>query len=344
MNLAESVEALAFLRTEAYPQGIIIADDLGVHAQCDINSNCPEAIKMRKYMTEAGVSLTDLIDGYNNSIERPSRPAEVPPMPAHSGKATIQVAGQIFEVDLTPQIDQQLRVATGDGVARMQRDHERLINLGDSLYSNYQRAITEARKTRQLPQVMHPIKDMIKYRVIITMDSNGNYVYMFPHRYEPDSIVSDGYRYELSEADKRRIHQDIFVVFYITRAKKILRPIMLDAAGNMFSHYHGNRNGECWGHVQLPTTWNGSLKTLGDIAYSLKAAVCTINRNSILNGHPVDMPPIDTLFRRSTKLGKEGVRSKKSPREINFEELTEEQAIEILNEHDPPPIRRWGQR
>ena len=337
MNLGETVEALAFLRTDAYPQGITIADDLGVHVRCDINSNCPEAIKVRRYISEAGVSLPELIEGYEASIEVPARPATVPPMPEHSGMATIQIAGQNIEVDLTEQIDAQLIRATGNSVAAIERDGRSRIGLGESLYANYKHAVAEARRTRTLPQVQYSKLDMIRYRVLITMDSlSGVYLYMFPHIYEPDSIVHDGARYEISDADKVRIKREMFVVLPVSSAHKILRPYMMDTDGGMFQHYHGNNNGECWGSVRLPQNWDGRLKTLADIAYQLKAAVCTINRDSILNRHPRGMPEINDLFGRSTRLGTEGVMKKKrrtsEPGELDIEP----------DPFEEPPRRRWG--
>ena len=62
MNLSQTVQAL-----EA--NGVVVALDCGVHGYCDINSNCPVAVQLRKFIHESGVTLEELLTGYAASQE-----------------------------------------------------------------------------------------------------------------------------------------------------------------------------------------------------------------------------------------------------------------------------------
>jgi len=306
MNLYETIQALSNIRSEQYPNGITVALDIGVHQYCDVDSNCPVAIELRRMVTEAGVGLQELLEGYSRAQETLD---DVPEFSleniAYGGSIAINVAGQSIEVDLSDQIREQLEYHGQNILDRLDHNSRQLTDYGTSFYHTCMSAIARARATKTLPQLQLEFTDLIKYKPLITTEEN-NYLLSFPIRYKPEWLYSRNIRYAMAQRDIREIEQDVFVVFPITQDKKILRPYLVDTQGRKFSHYHG-RAGDCWGSVELPEHWDDSLGYLADVAYQLQASLATINLDSLMQSQPSGMPDTRDLRDRATVLGEEGV-------------------------------------
>lgn len=300
MDLSQTVEALR-------RNNIELALDIGVHQFCEIDSNCPVAIELRRMIRDSGVSIVDLLETYasmgDGSVPEPPDGIRFE-MPSVNGRVLLQIGGQDFELDLTAEIERQV----GRELAREARSLEQRISqfnqLGTSMYQNYLTAIKDVKKTKEMPQVKFSLADIINYRCLITATSDA-YLFVMPIQYKPEWIVSRGTRYRLSDEDIRTIEQEIFAVFPITRENKVLNVYVVNGAGQKFHHYHG-RGGDCWGKLKMPERWDGTLNSLARLAYQMQASLATINQDSLMQHNPTGMPAVEDLRRRSTTLGVEG--------------------------------------
>lgn len=326
MNLREVIRALENIRTEQYPEGILIADDIGVHQYCDILSNCPKAVLLRRLISDIGISLDELIEGFTNSQSPP------PPLidteehfPEISGKAKLYFADTFIEVDISDFMKKEFQRATKRKVNDLIEREQLLVRTGNKLYRTYLDAIDRVQQTKALPQLEYSAHELIMYNCLITK-SGSAYCFILPLKYEPRWIYTNGNRYELDAADAAEIARNVYLVIPVSIDFKILRPYIIDKEGHKFQHYHGN-SGDCWGQMKLPSVWDRRLKSLADLTYQLQAALATINYDSIMVRRPGGLIPIETLMERSKLLGREGVmRSTESP------------------EQQQQPATRWGRR
>ena len=97
MNLAQTIQAL-----EA--NNIVTALDCGVHQYCDVNSNCPLAVELRRIVTESELTLEQLLEGYAASQEPPPNPLLNPEFPEIDGHTIIHIGESDIPLDLTPVI------------------------------------------------------------------------------------------------------------------------------------------------------------------------------------------------------------------------------------------------
>jgi len=326
MNLQQTKESLE-------QNNVQIALDIGVHQDCDINSNCPLAVDLRKIVRDSGTTLEQLIEGFLASQADP--PAAMSyTFPEIDGKTSIHVAGQAIQLDLTDILKQQLGAAFESKINALKDVENRVSALGRELYNSYLLQIAELQRARNLPQLTFSTKELIKANCLITA-MDGRYIFMFPRVYNPGWIVSRGVRYKLSDTDVTAIKRDIYLTFGISPEYKIIDKVVYNAGGNKFKHYHGSGY-DCWGTVSIPERWDGRLQSLSNIVTQLMGSLATINRDSILNRHPAGMPEIEDIFGRSTLLGEEGIREE---REQPAGRWTGE--AEIATEE---PARTWGGR
>ena len=140
VNISEALNALAYMSDEQHPDGILIIMDTGVHAYCDIGSNCPEAIKFRRHIEEAGITLEEVIqevERQRESLQEVSDPGSMYSFPEFSGKAEIVVAGQSVEIDMSQAIESELKRALGHKLHWFIDQEVHLKRLGGSLYNTY---------------------------------------------------------------------------------------------------------------------------------------------------------------------------------------------------------------
>ena len=340
------VDILAQMRTEQYPEGIIVSQDFGAHRYCDINSNCPEAIKLRRYIAEAGLELDTVLQEYESMLNTLPRQRELS-FPEFSGKATIVVAGQEVEVDLSEVIQGELERALHRNMDWYRGAEERLRELGFQLHNNLLDDITRNRRNTVLPQLSFPVQELIDAKCLITSDNHG-YLLIFPFKYRPRWLWTQGVRYRIGEEDAVALERDVFLAFSVTKEGKFLTPYLIGHDGSKFHHYHASRGRElsdggrdCWGQVRLPERWDRGLKSLVDLKYQLEGAIATINLDSLYNPTPSPMSYAWDLMERATKEGEEGkIKKKKKGEEV--EEVFAEVFPEVSEEVPIP--RRWGER
>ena len=320
MNLQETVQALE-------QNNIQIALDVGVHRYCDINSNCPLAVELRKITNESGVTLAQLLEGFVTGQEAPPEPVSYE-LPEFDSKATIRIAGTNVELNL----EDALRAQLGDALDKKRREFRglggRITALGDSLYHSYLNQVSELKRTKTLPQLEFPNRDVIRANCLITAN-NTHYIFLFPRGYSPEYIVTRGMRYKLADRDVKALKRDVYISYTITKERKILNAKILDDKGEGFRHYHGNTGEDCWGAVHIPERWDGSLGSLADFTAQLMGALHTLNKDSPISRQPNGMPHMDGLMERSTELGEEGHPEEREQPEGGWTT-------------DTP--RRWGQR
>ncbi len=337
MNLHETIQSLE-------QNNIQTALDIGVHQRCDINSNCPIAVELRRIILDSGVTLEQLLEGYAASQGTPPEATAIE-LPQFNGRATIRVAGQSVVIDYSDTIRGQL----GEGFVKKRLEFESMGNrmqvLGRSLYSSYLDQIYQLRNTKTLPQLAFSVGDLLKANCLITTD-NTNYVFLFPRHYKPQWIITNGVRYKIADEDIETIKRNIHIAFTISKESKILKTRVLGDSGRKLQHYHGNNwdDDDCWGNVPIPERWDKTLKSLSNLVTQLMGSLATVNKDSILVRHPDSMPRINDLFDRSTKLGEEGhTEEREQPRGgwgggEATEEVNEEGNITTA------PARGWGAR
>jgi len=353
-GLESIVNILAQMRTDQYPEGIIVSQDFGVHRYCDINSNCPEAIKLRRYIAEAGLELDVVLQEHKNilfnSLTSTSREINYPDF---SGKTTIMIAGKEIEVDLSEIIEEELKRAFFRKIDWFRDAERQLRDLGSQLHTTLLNDIIRNRRSNVLPQLSFPIDRLIKTGCLVTTDSE-RYLIIFPFKYRPRWLWTQGVRYRMGEEDTVSLERNVFLAFSISKEGKFLTPRLIDYAGNKFYHYHASRNSErdCWGQVHIPERWDREFKSLVDLKYQLEGVIATINLDSLYSNTPPLMPYAWDLMERATKEGEEGkIKRRKEGEEVEevsawseyFSSLATVEEFSEVSEEAPIP-RRWGER
>ncbi len=310
MNLQQVTEALQ-------QNNIQIALDLGVHEHCSIDSNCPKAVELRRIINESGITLSQLLEGFVAPSAEP-----IPfTLPEFDSKVTLRIAGQNVELDLGDSIRKQL----GDALGKKTREFEQMGGaisaVGRGLFTAYLNKIDTISRNRTLPQLNFSLKDLTRTNCLITTEAE-NYIFLFARRYNPEYIINRKIRYKLADGDIENLKRDIYVSYIISKERKIISVKILDNAGRKFLHYHGNEREDCWGQVKLPERWGGDLDSLYDLTFQLMGALHTINKDSLISEDPIDMPHIDELMSKSTKLGEEGVSGEREQPEGRWDART----------------------
>lgn len=322
MNLQDTVKAL-----EA--KDITLAIDIGVHSHCDLDSNCPIAIQLRRLITDTGIQAEELLEGY---AEVTTTPAPVScELPTFDANIHLSIAGRTFDLELNDVISANLRFEIDRRLREIDRLKAGVTTAAYGLYDAYLREIRRQRSAQSLPQLSFSTTDLLRAGCMIT-SSGRDYHIIFPSKYKPKYIVKRSVRYKLTDEDAIFLLQKIYIKFIISQDFRFLRADVLNDSGAKFRHYHGDSTHDCWGSVNLPIRWDGSLESLSRLATTLSMSLTTINRDSILDSSPSSWVHIDTLLARSTELGVEGV--------INTEP--------VLGEPQPTPTAQrtagWGRR
>jgi len=295
MNLGETVRAL-----EA--KGVTVAINLGAHQSCDLDSNCPLAIQLRRLITSSGITLEQLLEGYQTVI---APHLIVCRLPQFSAKLHLNIAGKVVELDFNNVISGELRGKVRSKLEELDGMKASIRGVGENLYQSYLSEIARQRSKHTLPQLTFSIGEILRTSCLITSEGR-NYIFIFPIEYNPQYIVSRGIRYKLPDGDIRNIKRKAYLEITVTLEDRIVSVQLLDSHGRKLEHYHGNLRADCWGDVSIPARWDRRLPSLHRLAHSLAISLMTINKDSILRSNPPTMPTIEELFSRSTELGREG--------------------------------------
>ena len=207
MNLQQTLNSLEYNK-------IAVALDIGVHHNCELDSNCPVAIELRKAISQSGITLEQLLEGYN-SFNQP----ELEPIPlgnlTFDGKVVISIAGQTIPLDLTEVIESQISREYRRKREELYSASRRLREVGLSLYHSYLDKIEEARNSKTLPQLKFNKKELIEADCLITSEGE-NYLFLFRRVYCPESIIASGVRYALSQEDRDTIKRNVLFVKFPT--------------------------------------------------------------------------------------------------------------------------------
>ncbi len=299
MNIEDTLQVLE-------DKGIIIAQDIGEHARCSLDSNCPVAIQVRKSILEAGIKVEDLMAGYQE-LKR-EKLVEIPPVVDLSGKATINLAGKNIEVDLSDIIQGQVDAIIRGRIRNLETQTEHLGALGLHLHNTYLEAIKSLRKTRVLPQFKVAIPDLVKYKCYIT-EENSRYVFLFPTEYKPEYLITNGVRFKMAANHVAQCRRDAYLKMQITpEGNTYSIEILVGGIEGLrkLVHYHGRGN-DCWGSVSTKLPHGFTLESVWKLKEIAMRSVATVNLDSLMERQPTGMPHVDELKNMATVLGKEGV-------------------------------------
>ena len=298
MTLQQTIEVLGNLNIQT-------ALDVGVHANCDLQSNCPIAVQLRKVVGEAHITGEQLLTGLAAITVSPPEAIHFE-LPKVEAIADLNIAGIPVRLDLAPVINPQLTRFYQGYITQLQNGSRQLATMGRGLYSSYALAIQESRKLKELPQLIFTIPDIIKANCMVT-SGGSNYFFLFPRLYSPQYIVTRGVRYKIADTDIIHLIHKINVQLTISRDNRFVDMRILNEHGEKFVHYHGRAGGDCWGQVTRPPIWDKRLRSLENLIIQLMGSLSTINKDSMLEREPPGMPHIDVLFGRSTRQGEEGL-------------------------------------
>jgi hypothetical protein len=333
VSLQRTLELLEGMKTEQNPEGILILQELGNHIYCDLESNCPEAIKLRRTMEEAGVTVEAVLQE-NERLNQPDPAPRELSLPGFSGKVLVSIAGKNIEVDLSEMLQQELIRATNHSILWYKNQVILLKTLGRDLYQAYLNDIERNRRVKTLPQLSFSLAELLHYQCIVNSLGNHSYCFTFPFLYNPQWLWSRGKRYALAQKDIDSLKQEKYITFVITPDKKFYSIYLNTITGSKFRHYHSDDRKDCWGQVRFPEVWDGKLKSLLDLAYQMQAALTTINLDSLYDHYPPEMYDAKDLLDRATYIGVEGVRSDEHLDAVSNDEASLPRAIP----------RRWGER
>lgn len=321
------------------PGGILIATDLGVHKFCLIDTNCPEAIKLRKMIEDAGLKWQDLVAEYVASREPPPPDREIQ-FPEIQGNVTIYIGEQPVELDLSDEIMRQARTRVRDRVEDFRFYKESIRNVGISLWNTYLGDLNRLKKNEALPALVLSPAEVYKYKCCVNSDGKATYLLSLPFVYNPQWIVErdrndNTLRYKLASEDVAYLlKNDLFITFFISKGRSFVQsPHLFRPDGVKFYHYHG-RSYDCWGSLHIPERWDGTIHYLAGIRDTYEKAIATINKDSLMDTHPPGMPKFEALKARATLEGEQG----------KISEVTAEAPGEAVPEVSETTIRTWGER
>ena len=293
---------LAYVAEYLEKKGILVADDFDVHASCLIESNCTEAIKMRKIIAEAGLQLSDVIKGTEElckGIIGYIEPFPKPNFPEFSGKAVVKIGGQEIELDLSAELEAQLEHYFKDQLQKFRDSQSRVYALGADLFHNYLSNVEQVRRQRKLPQEGTFAGELLKHNCTVAYGDHRSWLFIFPFKYAPEWLYTRGKRYDLCKEHKEKLKLEtgIYNMFQITVERKLMRPKLVFKDLTKFRHYHGSGDSDCWGELKFPKNWTGDLKELAELNYRCEAAEFTINRDSLVNSNPPGLIPVPELLK-----------------------------------------------
>jgi hypothetical protein len=279
--------------------GHAVAFDVGEHFRCQIDTNCPRAVELRKILTAMSLDYKTL------NVEEP---LDVRLFEGDIHPITTMVQIGSTPIDISAIVKKEAVDMIRGLITRASSAEERVKRLGQSYNNTYNNRVAELRRQGRLTQLTFSLVDMVKYNCRITTDADcKHYLMCFGIAYAPLYTYSDGNRYAIKPDVAQTLIRDVWVVYKITKDRKVVETKLVTSKGNKFHHYHGNDAGDCWGQNEKLHTWDGTLKQLGEKAFSLSRALATVNMNSLLNRTPDGLPTYDKLQKQTTKLGVEGV-------------------------------------
>lgn len=296
MNLHETVQSLN-------NRNITVAVHLGEHVYCNIDSNCPIAVELRKTISEAKITLPELLEGFAEINVAPLH--QIQELPEINGKVQVNVAGRLIEVDISDLLSANAKQSVNNWLANLERKNSGLNQLGQSMYANYIQEMYRSRETQTLVQLSFPQEEMFHSGVVIS-GRQRQYKISFPFTYKPETYISRGARFKLSDEHILRITRQCFLQFVITSQGQFVNSLVFKEDGDKLSHYHGSDRDDCWGGVTIPPQWDRTLTSLIRLKNSIVGALGTINRDSMMNGNPPNMPTIEEIISSATRLGRQG--------------------------------------
>lgn len=309
LRLGDIPWLLEHYKSEKNPEGIVISADFGNHTSCYLDTNCPEAVRVRKALDEAGVKLEELAELHHSLLhEPPPVPYRFPPSLDISGKINVEIGGKRFEVETGDSLREQIE----RNLARRYNDfilvEERLRNTARDMYSNYVYQTEVSRRNRVLPQLHFPLRNLMLYHCFVSMgegDRHDYYMIYFPIHYAPEYLTSDFKRWRILKAHQDAIVRDVLVGFPIFANWQMEVPLLYTLEGKKFQHYHGGSY-DCWGSHRHKSKWDGSLEQLYEYSRELEKMLKTINKDSLMKPYPPGMPEYAELEKNATLLGEEG--------------------------------------
>ena len=314
LTLEQTKKELRELRSEKYPNGVEVAIDLGVHAYCLLNSNCPEAIKLRRIMQDAEINTEEFVQGVMDKTSAP-RPPVTYAYPVINTRGRIEIAGKPIDLDLEDCIVENLRRVFDRRVSEFQDNEHRVHSLANSLYRNYAQEVERQRHHHTLPQVSYDTRTLLENRVTVTSFTGDDYMrntynFIFRFNYHPRWIFDGSTKYELHPGDEQALQRPNWnLSIPVSDGNKVYCPDLLDEYGNKAHHYHGDDGGDCWGDTLLLAEWNRTnWRVIRDYVQRLENMLATINGNSLVTQNPatVGFPEFNTLLEHAKILGTEG--------------------------------------
>lgn len=302
LSLQETVQALEH-------KNIHIALDIGVHRYCEIDSNCPIAIELRRLMSEAGVTLIELFEGYEQmEVNRPDRDT-IERLPNVTAELNLRIGGHNITLPIEDIAQEQIENAIRSKLDQLDTARRDTEQLASSLYQVYRSAVIEARRSRRLPQLSFDTRALLRHNPTINSDGQLYNLY-YPMEYRPEYLYDNGIRYKIADRDVTAITRDAFLLVAIIGTDYVFhQPVVLhDDGTTKLQHYHSSRGGggDCWGTLRLPQRWDGTIEAVNRIFLEYSRSLKTINMNSLFNQHPPEMPVISAVKSRATELGREG--------------------------------------
>ena len=301
MNLTEVFDSLG-------ENDILTGLDIGVHGNCEIDSNCPIAIELRRVVMESGITLQQLADGValhqtrgddNTFLQNPE--IQMP-----TDEISFLVFGHSISIPLSEVIGNNIRTAVFNRMQELRDADTTLERIGQAFHNTYREKVAALSKNKRLQQVAFDPEELRRTGCQVTA-TEGNYLFIFPFDYHAEYIVNNGIRHELSAAHKAQIARlGGCMTIEITNENKFTFAKAKKADFTPMNHYHASHGGNCWGSVTIPRTWNGTLRQVYALFKELEGSLMTINNNSLFNRHPEGMPESTSILRSATRLGREG--------------------------------------
>ena len=308
MNLKDIMLAM-----DTIPEAAI-ALDLGVHAACEFDSNCPKAIRLRTLIQESGINMAQILQGYAtvSSQSPPDRPINIDTLfPASNtnvdGHITVDIMGKRQTFDLSDEIRRQVISQLSSRLRTIQETQVSVGRIADSLYHAYSQAIDKARNSKVVPQLEFPAKELLANKIISNKRTEGGYNFYIPTTYKPLYLIDNGIRYKIADMDIGAIKRDnCFLKIQVNSSKTFQAVTLVTAEDVELNHYHGRAGQDCWGTMRLPERWDGTARQLQQITHERMGALVTVNYNSILTHEPINMPTDRQLRSRVIEMGREG--------------------------------------
>lgn len=322
-----------YFHTEKYPDGIEFTENFDGHKYCYIDTNCPEAVKIRKFLDEAGITVEELHSVWVEVATLKSKPEPRSySLPNLSGKLIINVAGKDVELDMKEELSHLIRQSLHTTLDYLKYAESDVQAISNDLFRHYYNLIRESKRDKILPQLGFSLGELLKCRCMITSEgSKDTYYFIFPVVYAPQWLYARNIRYKLHNKHIEAMRRELYLVIPITVDGKFLIPYLVKQIGVKFQHYHGTDR-DCWGDVPLPTKWDRTLKSVVNLVKHMEKALTTINEDSLMIHNPIDMPNIIELKKKAKVVGKEGDR----------EEGAEEVVVEG-EDTDASAPRLWGE-